>query len=262
MISIRHWILALVLAFSLHLAAFIALPSSNTADAAKNNGEAGIEIDLGMLGDLGIAMADPVAEKQVVENEIVPEVIPPKVTEVVPEIHPEPIKLDAPDTVQHDDVHIKKQVKTIKAQKTPQKKETSNILEPVKSTQKPTSSPNKVSDKKLTTGRENTISTGGNKGVERSYFAELSAKLARYKRYPSKSRYRHEEGTITLFIIVNREGLVLESKISQSSGYKRLDDAVLSMLRKASPLPAFPPDMEQSQLSINIPVNFKLKDND
>jgi protein TonB len=65
---------------------------------------------------------------------------------------------------------------------------------------------------------------------------------------------------VTLFFIVSREGKVLESYISESSGYKKLDDAVLRMLKQASPLPVFPEDMTQEQLSISIPIVFKLND--
>ena len=126
------------------------------------------------------------------------------------------------------------------------------------STEKPSSSTSTVRDKKITTGSKNTITTGGQKGAERSYFSELSAKLARYKRYPSRARKLHEEGTVVLFIVVKRNGTVIESYISQSSGYSKLDKAVLSMLKKASPLPAFPEEMKQEQLSINIPIDFKL----
>lgn len=282
MINKRHWVIALFIAFALHAAAFITFAStSKLEDSAKNNGKSGIEIDLGMLGDLGVAIADPVVPEVVTEKEpepeIEPEVQPPEVVEPLqtePEPIPEQIKLDTKPIVQKNDVHIKTQLKTAKVEKKKIEKEIPKVKpKPVqaiqentvtqvkKSTDKPTSSTSTARDKKITTGSENTITTGGNKGAERSYFAELSAKLARHKRYPNRARRLHEEGIVVLFFIVNRDGNVIESHISQSSGYSKLDDAVLRMLKKASPLPAFTDEMEQSQLSINIPISFKLNEN-
>ncbi len=283
MINKRHWLIALFIAFFLHAAAFFTFASTSTLDdSAKDNGKSGIEIDLGMLGDLGVAMSDPAVQEVVTEKkpepEVEPEVQPPEVIEpfpAEPEPIPEPIKLDPKPVVQKNDVLIKTQVKTPEAKKVKEKKkeipeEISKPIQPIqeqtvseakKSIEKPTSSSSTARDKKITTGSENTITTGGQKGAERSYFSELSAKLASHKRYPKSSRRRHEEGIVVLFFIVNRDGNVIESHISQSSGYTKLDDAVLRMLKKASPLPKFPDEIEQSQLSINIPISFKLNDN-
>lgn len=280
MISKRHWLFALFVAFTLHAAAFFTLASNNDLDSAKDDGKSGIEVDLGMLGDLGVALADPVVQEVITEKEaepeIEPEVQPAEVVEPIkPEVEPivEPIKQAPKPVVQQNDVQIKTQVKKPKTEKEKTKKEiikaTAKPIKPVqektvteakKSTENPTSSTSSARDKKITTGSENTISTGGQKGAERAYFAELSAKLARHKRYPSKARRLNEEGTVVLFIVVNRDGTVSESYITQSSGYPKLDDAVLKMLRKASPLPAFPDEMKQSKLSINIPIDFKLND--
>jgi protein TonB len=282
MINKRHWIIALFIAFTLHAAAFFTFAStSKLDDSAKDKGKSGIEIDLGMLGDLGLAMADPVVQEVVTEKEpepeVEPEIQPPEVVEPLqaePESIPEPVKLDPKPIVQKNDVHIKTQVKPPEVKKVKEKKkeipkEKPKPIQPVqektdttakKSAEKPTSSTSTARDKKITTGSENTITTGGQKGAERSYFAELSAKLARHKRYPNRARRLNEEGIVVLFFVVNRTGNIIESHISKSSGYSKLDDAVLRMLKKSSPLPAFPDEMEQSQLSINIPISFKLND--
>tara|TARA_R110001606_G_scaffold363430_3_gene517562 strand:- start:20470 stop:21321 length:852 start_codon:yes stop_codon:yes gene_type:complete len=281
MIKKHHWLIALLIAFTLHAAAFLTFASTNTLDSAKDDGKSGIEVDLGMLGDLGVAMADPVVQEVVTEKE--PEVEPepevqlPEEIEPIqaePEPIPEPVKLAPKQVVNKNDVHIKTQVETPEVKKVTEKKKeipkekpkpTKPIQEKTvtaakKSTEKPTSSTSTVRDEKITTGSEKTITTGGQKGAERSYFSELSAKLARYKRYPNRARRLNEEGIVVLFITVNRDGTVSESYISKSSGYPKLDNAVLSMLKKASPLPAFPDDMAQSKLSINIPIDFKLND--
>lgn len=280
MIHKHHWFFALVIAFTLHAAAFVTLSSTSPTESAKDKGKFGIEVDLGMLGDLGVAMAEPVTQEVVAEKEpepeVEPEIQPPEVVEpeqVEPEPIPEPIKVDPKPVVQKNDVQIKKQVKKpkLKVEKEKVKKEQPKerpktvvaekkevTREATKSTEKSNASTSTSRDKKITTGSENTISAGGQKGAERSYFSELSAQLARHKRYPNRARKRNEEGLVMLFITINRDGKVIESYISKSSGHSKLDKAVLSMLEKASPLPAFPDEMKQSQLSINIPIDFKL----
>jgi protein TonB len=261
MINKRHWIIALFIAFTLHAAAFFTFAStSKLDDSAKDKGKSGIEIDLGMLGDLGLAMADPVVQEVVTEKEpepeVEPEIQPPEVVEPLqaePESIPEPVKLDPKPIVQKNDVHIKTQVKPPEVKKVKEKKkeipkEKPKPIQPVqektdttakKSAEKPTSSTSTARDKKITTGSENTITTGGQKGAERSYFAELSAKLARHKRYPNRARRLNEEGIVVLFFVVNRTGNIIESHISKSSGYSKLYDAVLRMLKKSSTLPEF-----------------------
>ncbi|HEC58847.1 hypothetical protein LCGC14_2175750 [marine sediment metagenome] len=276
MIKKQHWLIALLIACVLHAAAFISFASTDQIDQAEDTGKSGVEIDLGMLGDLGTATADPIVEEVVAEKEPEPEkeIEPPEVVEPTPvepepEPIPEPVKLDPKPVVQKNDVKIKKQVKAPKVEKKIIPKEKPTPIKPVehkvavaatKTAQKATSSTNTTREKKASTGTQNTLSSGAQKSAERSYFAELSAKLARHKRYPNRSRRLHEEGIVVLFIAINRDGTVTNSYISKSSGFPKLDEAVLSMLRKASPLPAFPDDMKQANLSINIPIDFKLND--
>ena len=88
----------------------------------------------------------------------------------------------------------------------------------------------------------------------------VAAKLARYKRYPMMARRRGQEGVAGLSFVVDRQGRIVESSVTISSGHPQLDKAVLSMLKSASPLPSFPDDLTQNTLSVSIPVAFKLSD--
>lgn len=278
MITKQHWFGALAIAFSVHVAAFISLPVTEDVNTAKDHGEAGIEVDLGMLGDLGVAMAETVNEK--VEQQLDPEPIEEPITEPVESVEVEqqskpepiikPIEVEQKPIVKKDIVKIKKQQPQIKKIKKEAQKKPVKIKPKVEVTHQPKKSSEPVTAKKakktnveakkISTGSQNTVSTGGNKGADRSYISVISAKLARYKRYPKSARKKEHEGTVTLFFIVKRDGKVIESYISQSSGYPQLDRAVLRMLKKASPLPRFPENMEQEQLSIRIPIEFKLND--
>ncbi len=117
---------------------------------------------------------------------------------------------------------------------------------------------NKQTAQKKTTGQASAQLSGGQIAAQKSYYSELAATLAKHKRYPMASRRRGEEGIVKLFFVVDRDGNVLDFRITQSSGSKRLDEAVISMLKKAQPLPSFPDDMLQSQLEVNVPIAFQL----
>lgn len=275
MISLRHWLLAALFAVSVQVMAFMYSTSFQQEDGAQDKGMQGIEIDLGMLGDLGEAQQDVVAEAEpleVVEAEPEPVETPPEVVEKpIAEVEQlQPVKL-APEPVKE------KQQTEVKVAKKPQpkkpvEKKAELMVEPepvtqpavVKPAQRvltskaPVKHTNQQAQRKQTTGKANSVTSGGSKATTQSYFSKLAATLARHKRYPITSRRRGEEGIVKLFFVVDRQGRVQEFRITESSGYKRLDDAVIDMLKKAQPLPAFPADMEMPQLEINVPIAFQL----
>jgi protein TonB len=100
---------------------------------------------------------------------------------------------------------------------------------------------------------------GGMEREEASWRSQLSKHLLKFKRYPSESQSRGQEGTVTLSFTVDRTGHVLARKIVQSSGYPALDAEVMAMIERAQPLPAFPDSMTESQIDLMVPVQFSLR---
>lgn len=268
MIQRRYWLYALFIALSIHAAGVIFFFTANTDDGTKLAGEQGIEIDLGMIGDLG--------ETEETEPEKAPEPIP----EPEPEPELEPVKepesepvVESEPVIKPEPVLAKQQTET-KVKKAPQPEpKPKPVVEPeplpepivtpnkkptVASTAKTKDTQSQQAKQKQTTGKASSITTGGQVAAQQSYFSMLAATLAKHKRYPSASRRRGEEGIVKLFFVVDRTGAVLDYKITQSSGSSRLDDAVIRMLKKASPLPAFPSGMQQQQLEVNVPIAFHL----
>jgi protein TonB len=92
-----------------------------------------------------------------------------------------------------------------------------------------------------------------------SYMGILSAHLQRFKQYPQAARSAGQEGIAMLSFTVNRDGTVSESRIAKSSGSAALDAETLAMLRRAQPLPQFPPEMTQGSLSFTAPIRFSLR---
>lgn len=92
-----------------------------------------------------------------------------------------------------------------------------------------------------------------------SYNGILSAHLQRFKQYPSASRAASEQGVAMLTFTVSRSGQVLSSRLAKSSGSAALDGETMAMIRRAQPLPSFPPEMTQSSQSFTVPVRFSLR---
>lgn len=84
----------------------------------------------------------------------------------------------------------------------------------------------------------------------------LMAHLERRKRYPSGARARREAGTVFVRFLIDGSGNVLSVSLEKTSGYSELDDEVLSLVRRASPVPAPPADAGRN---IVVPVRFTLR---
>ncbi len=92
-----------------------------------------------------------------------------------------------------------------------------------------------------------------------NYMGMLTAHLQRFKQYPPGARSAGEQGVATLSFTVSRNGQASGGRIAKSSGSAALDAETLAMLRRAQPLPSFPPEMAQSSLSFNAPIRFSLR---
>lgn len=86
--------------------------------------------------------------------------------------------------------------------------------------------------------------------------ARLLAHLERHKRYPHEARLRREDGVVHLGFRIDESGLVTAARIVRSSGHQSLDDEVLRMIHRASPVPA-PPDGTSRNLTV--PIRFSLR---
>lgn len=100
---------------------------------------------------------------------------------------------------------------------------------------------------------------GGAPGAEADYLATLRAWLERHRQYPRQARLRRLEGTALLYFVIDRSGEILEFRIEESAGSPILDQEVKQMLRRARPLPPFPPELEEARLHLRIPVEFRLR---
>jgi protein TonB len=92
-----------------------------------------------------------------------------------------------------------------------------------------------------------------------SYRDRLAAHLQRFKQYPAGAKSAGEQGTAMLSFTVGRGGQVLGSRLAGSSGHPALDAETLAMIRRAQPLPSFPPELTQPSLGFTVPIRFSLR---
>lgn len=256
-ITTRQWLVSLVVAGTVHLYALGIIPMAN-AEGAEGLGELGIEVDLGMLGDMGewtetLEMSQPVAAsspEKVPEETVEPPVLKPEPEP--PKKKPQPItraKPEKPAALFQAELDMRRPEPFEKTLSKRSDSKTSAQSQPA---------PRSLAMAKASTGRAQARSTGGNPDAERSYIALLAAKLRRQKHYPLAARRTKDEGEVTLFLLIDRHGEVIEARVSKSSGIPSLDASAMRMLEKAKPLPPFFPEMQQSQLAVDIPVSFRL----
>ncbi|MGL4198081.1 MAG: TonB family protein [Allorhizobium sp.] len=102
-----------------------------------------------------------------------------------------------------------------------------------------------------------TTASGAGRSVSPAKWqSRLMSHLERRKRYPSGARSNREEGTVYVRFRIDDSGNVLSVSLSRSSGYPTLDNAVLDMVRAASPVPAPPVGVNKT---ITAPVRFNLR---
>jgi len=94
--------------------------------------------------------------------------------------------------------------------------------------------------------------------VAPSWQSALGAWLESHKSYPDEARRRGEQGRAIVRFKVDRSGLVLDSQIISGTGSAILDEAVERMLRGAR-VPAFPPGMDQEQITVTVQLHYKLE---
>jgi protein TonB len=91
-----------------------------------------------------------------------------------------------------------------------------------------------------------------------AYLQDLIRHLKRHKKYPSSLKQAKIEGKVTLRFTVDAYGRVMASAVSVSSGNAELDQAAMSMLARANPLPSIPRSLQKDQQTLVVPIEYSL----
>ena len=92
-----------------------------------------------------------------------------------------------------------------------------------------------------------------------SYRSQVMAHLQRYRIYPPEAKSRGVTGTSMVRFALSSNGSVISASLGRGSGASILDEAALSMVRRASPFPPFPAGSGRSQMDFAAPIRFDLR---
>ncbi|HEU5046457.1 MAG TPA: TonB family protein [Rickettsiales bacterium] len=93
-----------------------------------------------------------------------------------------------------------------------------------------------------------------------NYGQEISLWLTQHKVYPEDAKRQMLQGTVVVHIRIDRQGRILYSGISSSSGSALIDQAAMAMVHASDPVPAVPANYpKDSELAFEIPVSFTLQ---
>lgn len=101
-------------------------------------------------------------------------------------------------------------------------------------------------------------SSGGRKTEHGAYLAAVRDWLHEHKRYPRRARLRMMRGEAVIGFVLDRSGRVVSYELRRSTGHAVLDREVIAMIRRASPMPSFPPDMTKERMDFSVPVQFDI----
>lgn len=175
---------------------------------------------------------DPQPEKPVEETKVEPEPEPEKPPEVTPT--PELAVLPPPKPERP------------KEEKKPKKHKIASI------NRAPTSAENRADHAAAPSPGAN-----GNPHAVPNWMSMLSAQLERHKRYPSDGN--GNSGVVQLAFSVDRSGGVHNARVVRSSGSSALDQAALSLVARAAPLPPPPPERPGAQIAISVPIRYSTR---
>ncbi|WP_038815746.1 energy transducer TonB family protein [Campylobacter jejuni] len=107
-----------------------------------------------------------------------------------------------------------------------------------------------------------TIVSGNAKEQVKSYQALLMTHLTKFKKYPQEAIMQKQEGVVRILVSIDESGNVLSGELKKSCPYTVLNDEVLSLFKRASPLPKPPKEMLKNgdKISFVMPIDYNIKD--
>ncbi|HWQ40172.1 MAG TPA: energy transducer TonB [Burkholderiales bacterium] len=93
-----------------------------------------------------------------------------------------------------------------------------------------------------------------------AYSQQLSTQIKRYQKYPVIAQRRGWEGTTEVQLRIAADGRVTEIALAKSSGREVLDREAMEMVRRATPLPQAPEGLRGRELTVTVPIVFRLQD--
>ncbi len=91
------------------------------------------------------------------------------------------------------------------------------------------------------------------------YQSKLVAWVYKYLEYPDKDRRRRNEGSLRATIVINREGQLQDSELTEKSRYASLNFAAKRAISTAQPYPVMPDDVSGDTFEFSVPILFRVE---
>jgi len=95
--------------------------------------------------------------------------------------------------------------------------------------------------------------------IMNNFYRKVGRQIAFAKIYPDFARKMGYQGKILVAFRIGRDGKILNLSVSQSSGYKILDEAALEAVKEAGPYPPIPNELNKKFLKLKIPISYALR---
>jgi TonB family protein len=102
------------------------------------------------------------------------------------------------------------------------------------------------------------ISTGSGK-VPPNYAQIVAARISANKTYPRRAKERGVEGRVVVSLTVGRNGDLINSQVV-STDSSLLSNGVEEIIRRSTPFPAIPSEIDSSEVTLEVPIRFNLED--
>ena len=86
----------------------------------------------------------------------------------------------------------------------------------------------------------------------------IMRRMQELKKYPAEARLDRAEGKVVLKAVIRSDGGLGSVEVFQSSGHQTLDRAAVELLNLAAPF-HFPRPLEKPQMTVKIPMNYRLE---
>lgn len=106
---------------------------------------------------------------------------------------------------------------------------------------------------------EATISLETKDAIYYPYAKVVKEKIQQHWTYPVAARENYIQGNLIIIFRLEKNGNLVNSRITSSSGYQILDGSSLRSIELASPFPPFPDTLPVRFLNINASFAYKLK---
>ncbi len=101
-------------------------------------------------------------------------------------------------------------------------------------------------------------SSAGSRHATQAYLGLLFNRLNRAAHYPVGARRERLQGTVTLKVVIDPDGVIQAVHVKSSSGHRKLDRAATRFLRSLRKVPAPPKSLRWKTRSVTLPIIYRL----